>query len=66
MQGERDPFGNREEVAGYQLSSAIRVHWVEDGDHSFIPRKKSGRTKEQNWEAALGVIESFVNGLTAR
>jgi predicted alpha/beta-hydrolase family hydrolase len=66
VQGERDPFGNREDVAGYQLSSAIRVHWVEDGDHSFIPRKKSGRTKEQNWEAALQVIESFVNGLMIR
>ncbi len=66
VQGERDPFGNRQEVAGYQLSSAIQIHWVEDGDHSFIPRKKSGRTKQQNWEAALGVIESFVNGLTAR
>jgi len=39
LQGERDPFGSREEVAEYKLSPAIRVAWVEDGDHSFKPRK---------------------------
>ena len=25
LQGDRDPFGSREEVAGYKLSSAVRV-----------------------------------------
>src|SRR5207249_206093 len=53
VQGERDAFGNREEVGGYNLSSAIRFQWMEDGDHSFKPRKKSGRTQLQNWQAAL-------------
>src|ERR1700733_5899216 len=37
MQGERDGFGNREEVAGYKVSPAIEVNWVADGDHSFKP-----------------------------
>lgn len=60
VQGERDPFGNREEVAGYKLSPAIQIDWVEDGDHSFKPRKSSGRTEQQNWEAALGEIERFL------
>ena len=41
VQGERDPFGNRQEVAGYKLSKHIRVHWLPDGDHSFKPRKAS-------------------------
>jgi predicted alpha/beta-hydrolase family hydrolase len=59
MQGERDPSGNREEVGRYKLSSAVQVQWVPDGDHSFRPRKKSGRTELQNWETALGKIETF-------
>lgn len=44
VQGERDPFGNREEVQKYKLSPAIRVAWIDDGEHSFKPRKASGRT----------------------
>lgn len=39
LQGERDPFGNREEVGGYKLSREIRIRWNKDGDHSFKPRK---------------------------
>ena len=63
VQGERDPFGNREEVAGYKLSPAVRVAWVLDGDHSFKPRKSSGRTERQNWEAALGEVAAFLEAL---
>lgn len=39
-QGTRDPFGTREEVAGYQLSRKIDLLWFEDGDHDLKPRKK--------------------------
>jgi predicted alpha/beta-hydrolase family hydrolase len=63
VQGERDPFGNRQEVGRYNLSSAIRFQWMEDGDHSFKPRKKSGRTQLQNWQAALGEMEAFITKL---
>jgi predicted alpha/beta-hydrolase family hydrolase len=38
-QGTRDTFGTREEVAGYTLSPAIEIAWVEDGDHDLRPRK---------------------------
>jgi predicted alpha/beta-hydrolase family hydrolase len=31
VQGERDPFGIREEVAGYKLSKKVRVAWMMDG-----------------------------------
>jgi uncharacterized protein len=65
VQGERDPFGNREEVSGYELSSAIRLRWMIDGEHSFKPRKSSGRTERQNWEAALEEIRTFVTKLAA-
>ena len=62
-QGTRDPFGSEAEVAGFHLSPAIRIQWLEDGDHSFKPRKSSGRTEEQNWEEAIGAIAAFVAGL---
>jgi hypothetical protein len=39
VQGTRDPFGTREEVAGYELSKAIKILWLEDGDHDLRPRK---------------------------
>jgi predicted alpha/beta-hydrolase family hydrolase len=38
-QGTRDPFGTREDVAAYELSGAIRIVWLEDGDHDLKPRK---------------------------
>jgi len=60
VQGERDPFGSREEVEGYELSPAIRIAWMTDGDHSFKPRKASGRSEQQNWESAIEEIISFL------
>src|SRR5262249_53548389 len=60
VQGTRDPFGNREEVAGYSLSSAIRIHWLEDGDHDFKPRKSSGTNQEQHWREAIATVAAFV------
>ncbi|MDK1385239.1 alpha/beta hydrolase [Sinorhizobium sp. 8-89] len=38
-QGTRDDFGTREDVAGYTLSDAIEILWLEDGDHDLKPRK---------------------------
>jgi len=63
VQGTRDPFGKPEEVAGYQLSDAIEMVWLEDGDHSFKPRKSSGRTLEQNFAEAVAAIVAFVQTL---
>ena len=58
-QGIRDPFGTAEEVPAYPLSKAIRLEWLEDGDHGFKPRKASGRTEDQNWTQALDAIQAF-------
>jgi predicted alpha/beta-hydrolase family hydrolase len=65
LQGERDPFGNRTEVTGYALSAAVQLAWLEGGDHDFKPRKTSGSTQAQNWEAALGAILKFVTSLSS-
>jgi predicted alpha/beta-hydrolase family hydrolase len=59
-QGERDPFGNRAEVDGYPLSPAVRVRWIGDGEHSFKPRKSSGRTWEQNLDEAAALAVRFL------
>jgi uncharacterized protein len=59
IQGTRDTLGNSEDVAGYTLSDAISVHWLGDGDHSFKPRKASGRTEAQNWQEGVEALVAF-------
>ena len=60
MQGTRDPLGNKDDVAGYALSAAIKIHWLEDGDHDLKPRKASGRTHAQNIAEAVDAAAAFV------
>ncbi len=60
VQGERDPFGRRDDIAGYTLSQAIEVHWMEDGNHDLAPPAASGRTKRQNWDEAIATVAEFV------
>jgi uncharacterized protein len=62
VQGERDPFGTRDDVAQYKLSKAIRIAWLADGDHSFKPRKSSGLTEKDHLAAAAGMVAEFVVG----
>lgn len=59
VQGERDPFGNRDEVSRYRLSTAITICWVGDGDHDFGPRGRSGFTRKANIEAAAEATAAF-------
>jgi predicted alpha/beta-hydrolase family hydrolase len=66
LQGERDPFGNPQEVSGYDLSRSIRIVWIADGDHSFKPRKQSGRTEQQNLEEVVSQILAFIVSLKPR
>ncbi len=63
VQGTRDALGNQAEVGSYALSPAIAVRWMEDGDHSFKPRKASGRTQAQNWEEGIAAASDFVAAL---
>ncbi len=63
VQGTRDPFGTAEDVAGYRLSPAIRVVWLQDGDHSWKPRAASGRSEAQNMADAIAAIREFLVSL---
>lgn len=60
LQGERDPFGKREEVGSYALSPQVQVGWIASGDHSFKPTKASGLSEAQNWAKAVGLVDSFL------
>lgn len=63
VQGERDPFGPRNEVEGMSLSQAIRFHWVGDGDHDFGSRGGSGFTRKGNLAAAADAVAAFAHDL---
>jgi predicted alpha/beta-hydrolase family hydrolase len=63
VQGTRDALGGPTEVAGFTLSPAVQLHWIEDGDHSFRPRKASGRTEAQAWAEAVDAVIAFLKPL---
>lgn len=63
VQGDRDPLGPRERVANLDLSSAIGIHWLDDGDHDFKPRKRSGRTQEELIGEAARATREFAVAL---
>ena len=62
-QGTRDTLGGAEDVETYTLSKAIAMHWLDDGDHGFKPRKASGLTEAGNWQSAIGAIAEFLGRL---
>lgn len=61
VQGTRDPFGSKEEVARYELPKSVQLTWLEDGDHSFLPRKSSGRTEAEHLDSAVAAIVRFMD-----
>jgi len=60
LQGTRDTFGGLDEVSKLELPDTIQVSYLEDGDHGFKPRKKSGRTELENWHHAVDTIDTFM------
>lgn len=64
-QGTRDPFGNPDDVEGYNLPGNIRIQWIDDGDHDLKPRKSSGFTHDANLDAAVLAITEVVDKASA-
>lgn len=60
-QGERDAFGNVNDISHYSLPEHIKVAFIHDGDHSFIPRKSSGRDIMQNLKEVADLLSTFVH-----
>jgi len=63
VQGERDQFGTRDDVADYELASTITLEWMPDGDHSFNARKKSGHSASENLGTCIARIIAFIRQL---
>ncbi|WP_049048410.1 alpha/beta fold hydrolase [Aeromonas hydrophila] len=66
LQGERDTFGTRAELADFPFSPAVSVHWLTDGDHGFKPRKSSGVSEQENLRQAAGQIKNFIATIPTR
>ncbi|ABM00633.1 alpha/beta fold hydrolase [Shewanella amazonensis] len=60
VQGERDSFGTRAQVAAWNVPSAVKFCWIADGDHSLTPRKSSGLTEADNLIAAASACLEFM------
>lgn len=65
VQGERDPFGRRDELAGRDWSAQVEWCWASDGDHDLKPRKASGRTHEDNLVMAADATAQWWQRLSA-
>lgn len=64
VQGTRDPFGTRDEVAAYKLSPQIEVVWVEDGDHDLKARKSvTGQSAADQLRAIGEKVALWAEGL---
>ncbi len=63
LQGERDSFGQRDEVEGYNLSPNVAVQWLKAGDHSFKPTRASGLSEADNWAAAVALSDRWLAAL---
>ncbi len=60
IQGERDTFGNKTEVLSYNLCDNTQLCWIEDGDHSLVPRKSANVDKQTNWQTAAQRAVQFI------
>jgi hypothetical protein len=38
----------------------MRLAWIPDGDHSFKPRRHSGRSEAENWATAVAFSDAFL------
>ncbi len=60
LQGERDTFGTRSEVEGWQYADSVAVTFLPDGDHSLKPRKASGHTEQGNRDLVVAHLAAFI------
>lgn len=61
LQGERDKFGGKVQISTWPLKNNVQIHYLADGDHSFIPRKSSGITEAANLTLAVDLSAKFIN-----
>ncbi len=59
-QGENDPFGKRPEIEQYALPASFQFHWAPFGNHDMAPPKRSGLTRQDNWQSAADAVAVFM------
>src|SRR4051812_44897821 len=65
VQGTRDTFGTSSEIeALLPTLQRARLHAIEDGDHSFKVRARSGQKPDQVIEGVMDVVASWITSLT--
>ncbi|MFP8965325.1 alpha/beta fold hydrolase [Pokkaliibacter sp. CJK22405] len=52
VQGTRDKFGTREELAAAEWAKALEIQWLEEADHDFNVPKRTGLTQAAMIEKA--------------
>ncbi|NRB40574.1 MAG: alpha/beta fold hydrolase [Pseudomonadales bacterium] len=60
LQGERDHFGKAHELDDMPFADPVSYTFLDDGDHSFKPRVKSGFTLAQNIEKTVNLMAEFI------
>ncbi|MCR9073388.1 MAG: alpha/beta fold hydrolase [Alphaproteobacteria bacterium] len=63
VQGTRDPFGTRDDVAAMDLPNTLSVAWIEDGNHDLAPRKASGWSVDAALDRTAEIADSFLRSL---
>ena len=62
--GTRDAFASPDELtAAAALVPDARVHLLDGADHGFATLKSSGRSREDVWDEAAGVLVEWLGGL---
>lgn len=64
-QGERDPFGTKNEIEAVTLPDSVAVTYLEDGNHDLGPRGKSPATWDGNITEAAQAVATFAAKLAA-
>ncbi|MDX1754776.1 MAG: alpha/beta fold hydrolase [Marinobacter sp.] len=62
VQGTRDPFGKPDELAD-RLGDAVpfALHWLQGGNHDFLPLKASGLSQGDLIDEAAEVAAAFIH-----
>ena len=63
LQGTRDAFGKPDQIDPSPWPDNLRLVWLEEGDHDYKARKKSGLTQIQVIEAAADAVAEWLQGL---
>ncbi len=60
VQGTKDKMGTAREVANYTIPENIELKWIEEGNHSFEPLKRTGLDRAELWQNAIDHCVAFI------